>query len=654
MALGLIAVAAYYIYDVFHEKTSHEKIAHIIHIEDSRNLSDELLMYLEDPDPIVRARAARSIGRIGKTGSAKHLFKLVTSDVIDVAAASAFAIGQIGDKEYAGKLLDIAYDAPARVGEMSLDAVGRLTDSTDTDNINQITTFLNHPAPEVRKAALMALFRANAKSQSDVIINFINEESLDDVKVTALYVLSRMGVKEAFSVYENFLTDGDPYARSLAVRGIGRSDNKDAVRYLLMALNDADNKVASQAIFSLTIKEDDKISTRMVQKLKQTNDEKVTLDLINALATRESVDGLETVYKMLENDPSDNIAAAALRYIAAVEKERAVSLIDSMSTAEQSVLRTASADAYASIGDNSVVSRLAVLFSDPDAMVRATAFSHLVNIDSGSIDFYLEKALSDSNYIPPVLALDQIKTRKLENYLPVLKEMSDSIHTINPEIRRAMVDCLSGFLTDNPNDSVSKKMFMKLMRDKDYIIRKEAVEHFARIYESERTDMLSSADTRISQRSLASAVKEYETTNPVARILTKHGEIEFELYFDTAPLTVLNFIELAEDDFYEGVKFHRVISNFVAQGGDPEGTGWGGAPYTIRCEYSPEPYVRGTVGIATSGKDTGSSQFFFALSPQPHLDGRYTVFGQVVSGMEVVDKLVIGDVIEEISITKGN
>ena len=90
------------------------------------------------------------------------------------------------------------------------------------------------------------------------------------------------------------------------------------------------------------------------------------------------------------------------------------------------------------------------------------------------------------------------------------------------------------------------------------------------------------------------------------------------------------------------------MPNFVIQGGDPRGDGWGGPDYYIRCEYSTERYLRGTVGIATSGKDTGGSQFFITLSPQPHLDSRYTVFGQVKKGMDAADAIVIGDVITKV------
>lgn len=103
------------------------------------------------------------------------------------------------------------------------------------------------------------------------------------------------------------------------------------------------------------------------------------------------------------------------------------------------------------------------------------------------------------------------------------------------------------------------------------------------------------------------------------------------------------FIALVESGFYEELTFHRVVPDFVAQGGDPVGNGWGGPGYTIRSEWSRTPYRRGMVGIAHSGKDTGGSQFFVTLSEQPHLNGRYTIFGEVVDGMETVDRLEIDD-----------
>ena len=120
------------------------------------------------------------------------------------------------------------------------------------------------------------------------------------------------------------------------------------------------------------------------------------------------------------------------------------------------------------------------------------------------------------------------------------------------------------------------------------------------------------------------------------------------LFGEDAPNAVQNFVKLTEQGFYNGLTFHRVVPNFVIQGGCPRGDGWGWPGYTIRCEINGKHYLTGIVGMALAGKDTGGSQFFITHSPQPHLDGRYTIFGEVVSGMDVVDRIERGDKILEI------
>jgi len=128
---------------------------------------------------------------------------------------------------------------------------------------------------------------------------------------------------------------------------------------------------------------------------------------------------------------------------------------------------------------------------------------------------------------------------------------------------------------------------------------------------------------------------------------TDKGDITVRLDDARAPLTSGNLFALARKGYFDGVTFHRVVPDFVAQGGDPRGDGEGGPGHSIRCEVTRRPYTRGVLGMALSGKDTGGSQFFFTHAPQPHLDGRYTAFGEVVSGMDVVDALLEGDVIRE-------
>jgi cyclophilin family peptidyl-prolyl cis-trans isomerase len=141
--------------------------------------------------------------------------------------------------------------------------------------------------------------------------------------------------------------------------------------------------------------------------------------------------------------------------------------------------------------------------------------------------------------------------------------------------------------------------------------------------------------------------------SPRVFIDTDKGTVELELAIIDAPLTVANFMSLARKGFFNGIPIHRVVPDFVVQDGDPRGDGEGGPGYTIRDEINQRPYLRGTLGMALDWQDTGGSQFFITHSPQPHLDGRYTVFGYVVDGIEVVDRLVPGDAIRRVRVRDG-
>lgn len=133
-----------------------------------------------------------------------------------------------------------------------------------------------------------------------------------------------------------------------------------------------------------------------------------------------------------------------------------------------------------------------------------------------------------------------------------------------------------------------------------------------------------------------------------ATIHTARGPIRLELFGTEAPITVWNFLSLARSGYYRNTRFHRVVPNFVAQDGDPRDDGNGGPGYSIRDEMNRRRYERGAVGMALSGPDTGGSQYFITHSPQPHLDGRYTVFGRVVRGYDVLDRIVQGDLITRV------
>jgi len=135
------------------------------------------------------------------------------------------------------------------------------------------------------------------------------------------------------------------------------------------------------------------------------------------------------------------------------------------------------------------------------------------------------------------------------------------------------------------------------------------------------------------------------------KIETKNGDMMIELYPDSAPNTVANFKALAGKGYYDGLKFHRVIADFMAQGGDPDGTGMGGPGYKVKAEFNDRKHVHGTLAMARSqNPDSAGSQFYICFVPTPHLDGQYTILGQVTEGLDVLDQIKQGDLMIKVSV----
>jgi cyclophilin family peptidyl-prolyl cis-trans isomerase len=200
--------------------------------------------------------------------------------------------------------------------------------------------------------------------------------------------------------------------------------------------------------------------------------------------------------------------------------------------------------------------------------------------------------------------------------------------------------------------SAAVPVLTEALSDKDWAVRVRAAALL------EQLDPSSDARLRIRPAPASSTIADLSQlqrlampqVSPHVYLDTDRGTIQIELAVIDAPLTADNFLALARKDFFNGLTFHRVVPGFVIQGGDPRGDGEGGPGYTIRDELSELSYVRGVVGMALDWNETGGSQFFITHSPQPHLDARYTVFGRVVAGMEVVDQIEQWDVIRRVRV----
>jgi cyclophilin family peptidyl-prolyl cis-trans isomerase len=290
-----------------------------------------------------------------------------------------------------------------------------------------------------------------------------------------------------------------------------------------------------------------------------------------------------------------------------------------------------------------------MLLQDPDQRVIPAAIAALAaSKPAGAETLVLERLRAD-DFAVRAAAATALGTLKVASAVPALIEayksaLSDSTYTA----RAAMLSAVN--ILDPAN---GRQLLQQALSDPDWALRIRAAmllrdQGVANVDQAIRP---SNAGRPVDGAAWQALVA--PKFSPHAFIETDKGTIEIELAVLDAPITVDNFIALARRGFFNGIAIHRVVPDFVVQDGDPRGDGEGGPGYTIRDELNQRPYLRGTVGMALDWEDTGGSQFFITHSPQPHLDARYTVFGHVVDGMDVVDRLAIGDIVRQVRVRDG-
>jgi cyclophilin family peptidyl-prolyl cis-trans isomerase len=287
--------------------------------------------------------------------------------------------------------------------------------------------------------------------------------------------------------------------------------------------------------------------------------------------------------------------------------------------------------------------------NDADGRVRSAAYGVLAGNDTAappaSIHDALIKGLSDADFYARATVMGALSSHpNAKDAQLVLASYVKSLRDQGNDARIAAIGYLAAaWKKDSANFSADLKRQLSLLKPSDDpLVRAQA----------ESVSVFSSwPSTSGNPRALAwyeDLVTKYVVPalngrTQRATISTRHGDIVIELFGADAPVTVWNFMNLARTGYYRGTGFHRVVPNFVAQDGDPRDDGNGGPGYAIRDEMNRRRYIRGAVGMALSGPDTGGSQYFITHSPQAHLDGHYTVFGRVLHGYDALDSIVQGD-----------
>ena len=686
-----------------------ETLLQIVQAEDERRWEDsDLGKLLADANPAVRARAALAAGRIGDEGAVGPLGAMLNGDRDDsVRAAAAFALGEI-EAEPASAALTQALrlsKSPALRARV-VEALGKIAAALPEGRADAkrrigeaITTAL---AAEQRAArpnralvlqGLTAMLRARPENGARTVALFLSSADAR-ARADAANTLARLRAKESLERLRAILaSDTDAVARANAARALGAAEDTAAFEVLAQhAATDADARVRVSAVRALAqIKEPRaaetlvrrggelfaayksarvggaanpsevnellEVATAMGRVLANSNDERALMLL---RASREGgvvAPELETALARIaptqylrEKGVADFVAQASRRGAAGVTWQKVSALAQGLGemagvTSAQVGNSVVSLQADAQIALRALVQSPSTPPSSLPDLLRALAAFKPIDLAAVA-----RAALANQDVIARATAADILS--ELPPEPETARSLSEALpRALNDEINDATLSIL-GALAKQQGAEVEPAVKSALETTTDYLVRRRAAdilrERAGGASGERRVETVNTRNHREDyERALARIGKQVR-----AVIVTDKGSFTMELLPEEAPLTVDNFVGLARRNYFNNVLFHRVVPNFVVQGGDPRGDGNGGPGYQIRCEINEVPYNRGAVGMALSGKDTGGSQWFVTHSPQPHLDGGYTVFGRVVEGLEVIDRIVRGDRIRSVIVTE--
>ena len=595
--------------------------------EDQRTLAGGMLArYLADPATVLRRRAVLAVGRLQDTAGTALLLPLLQDADAEVQREALFALGQIGLAHPAGP----GQTAPARTAierlattgdsataDLALEALGKLGDRAATP---LVASFLRDgSSPFLRGSAAVALWRLADPAALVPLLAALDAADAG-VRWRALYALEKLVSPDQIVLLTAMhVDDDDALVRAYAVRTLGRQKSQQGTAYVLQKLADPEVGVVVNALRALSLIADTTCGAclpALVRAL-DSGDPYVRVTAATALADRfawvpADSAGSRTALDSLTAgllDPDAATRGACARALLARRGEAALALVLPL------------------LADSSVYVRVAVLQALALAPELAAAPLLMARLVAGTPEF--ERATT----------AEALATLKVAAAAPGLQEaLADSSLLVVAAAAGALAE-----LGDSAAVPALRCAYVAHALDAEAAARASLLDALRALGDSASADSLE----RAHPAPVARAV--YDSTffaPPAARgavLRTRKGDIEWAFYGAEAPQTVKNFVRLAERGYFDGLCVHRVVPNFVIQDGDPTGTGSGGPGWTLRCEYNRLRYETGMVGMALSGKDTGGSQWFITHAPQPHLNGRYTIFARVVRGLDVVGRIVQGD-----------
>ena len=631
----------------------------LLRMEDARVLDTALVAaQLSSPTAEVRARAALAAARTGDRAATPLLLRALADSAATVRRRAAFALGELGDTSLAvvDGLMAVALRDRAAPAAEAIAAIGRLGAGTGRTAVDSILARTGG-AVSVLHETLLAAWRLPRDGATIQAIARWTSSDDPEVRWRAAYALARNPSPDAIASLLSAVDDVDPRVRSYAVRGL-RSAQADsagmrerALAVLLDAARDPHPHVRTNAIGLLAGYRTSQRTTPVLAHALADSVANVAVAAAQALAQSDDRASTGALRDATASGRPDGLRTAALHAWMSVDSATAAPVALEWADSSRWLLRMHAARALGRARPADAAPALRRLARDEHPLVAAEALAAVRSISDSIADarrIFIEQ-LGAAHPLVRAAATRGMSSSAGAADLDLLLQAYDRAR--QDSVRDAAIAAVQALARARRAGVPVERTFF--LRFGEFGAPSDAAVHRL-IRDSIGEPPEAWGEPRPTIRVQPAAFYEGIIRTYVAPVLagapparviiaTTHGDIVLELASADAPLTVHNFISLIERGYYAGTRWHRVVPNFVIQDGDPRGDGSGGPGYAIRDEINPLRYMRGTLGMALSGPDTGGSQYFITHSPQPHLDGGYTVFGRVIDGMDAVDRVVQDD-----------
>jgi cyclophilin family peptidyl-prolyl cis-trans isomerase/HEAT repeat protein len=609
--------------------------------------------YLNSTDPVVQQRAVLAAARIGNDRILPDLQPLLKAQSRTVRMYMAFALGQIRSKDGIGAANLLLRDPDAEVRRLAIEALGRIG---GLEVSALLIPLLDDADVRIREQAALSLALVKDKDTVQKLIE--KARANDPAQWSYVYALYRLADERSTTVLHEVIarpvdspSTGDPSAILFALKALWSLKKPLVGEELARLLQHSDQRVWINAL-DVAIVSPDKSLCSIVDGQYEAMPVIVRWKALDFFGAAGCLPRIEEALK----EKNATLRGAAIVGYTKIRKKDALPLLEVSAIDRSWVIRMRTAEALAELEPTNAKPFLRTLSHDSGSAVRLAALDSLAKFIPETSDTFVP-LLQSKDFAERATAADALGKTRDFRYLPDLihaYEITNSPAEV--EARLSILDALTNYTSSRVLD-----IFVKALSDPAYTVRRHAIDGLKKlngpvIYlqgDSVDVEHFAARQQKISAASVAKYPAGFGTPVPdyLAQMKLQKGLVVIRLLGKVAPLHVLNFKNLAERGFYDGLRIHRVVPNFVIQGGDPRGDGWGGGSDEIlNDQFDLKPFKRGSIGMPTAGKDTGGSQFFITMSRQPHLDGNYTVFGEVISGMEFVDSTEIGDTILKIQI----